>query len=148
VSDTTFPLLCEYCAHKSASECYCGNVLSNGASLDRSSDQCYMTTSGNTKTVGGGPGALTLFVSDSLDRTQYASDLTALSVILPGDWSAALGSGICVKEGSSGRALAGARYASDGMTIGQCVNFCAGKGMQYAGLEYGREVSGSRFCRS
>ena len=103
-----------------------------------------MATSGNAKTVGGGPSVLSLFVSDSLDRASYSSDLTAISVALPGSWSASVGSGICVKEGSTGRALAGASYASDDMTIGKCLVFCEGKSMQYAGIEYGREVSCGR----
>jgi hypothetical protein len=31
--------------------------------------------------------------------------------------------------------------ASDNMTNAQCIAFCKGKGMQYAGTEYSREVS-------
>ena len=44
-----------------ASECYCGNSLSNGAALSLTSGQCNMACSGNSQETCGGPDAITLF---------------------------------------------------------------------------------------
>lgn len=56
---------------------------------------------------------------------------------LPTGWSAA--SSPCILEGSSGRALTGASFTDDRMTITRCLDFCTAKGLQWAGVEYGRE---------
>ncbi|KAF2426326.1 WSC-domain-containing protein [Tothia fuscella] len=42
-------------------------------------------------------------------------------------------------DGTSNRALAGANWADDSMTVGKCQQFCSSKNFQYAGVEYGRE---------
>lgn len=43
------------------SECYCGNSLSNGASLSLYSTQCNMACSGAPGETCGGPNAITLY---------------------------------------------------------------------------------------
>ena len=92
--------------------------------------------------AGGGPNAITLFVSNKLDATKYTSDLSGVVTQIPAGWTPlSSDSGICIIEGTSGRALAAASTTGDDMTIGKCIAFCSGKGMQYAGLEYSREVS-------
>ena len=45
------------------SECYCGNELTNGASLSSYSTQCNMPCSGADGEVCGGPNAITLYSS-------------------------------------------------------------------------------------
>lgn len=103
----------------------------------------------NGQQAGGGPNAITLFVSNKLDATKYTSDLSGMVTKIPDGWTSTTGdSGICIVEGTSGRALAAASTASDDMTIGKCIAFCSGKGMQYAGLEYSREVSLWPVCAS
>jgi hypothetical protein len=95
----------------------------------------------NGQQAGGGPNAITLFVSDKLDKSKLTSDMSGVITKIPDGWTATTGdSGICIIEGTSGRALAAAVTTADDMTIGKCIAFCSDKGMQYAGLEYSREV--------
>lgn len=45
----------------------------------------------------------------------------------------------CIAESTKiSRALDGAFYADDSMTIAMCLEYCGSKGMPYAGLEYAR----------
>ncbi len=62
------------------------------------------------------------------------------TVSFPSGWSVASTS--CLREGTYGRALAGASTASGTMTIPVCIDFCQSKGFQYAGIEY----SGECYC--
>ncbi|WVQ99770.1 hypothetical protein IAU59_006912 [Kwoniella sp. CBS 9459] len=119
-----------------SSECWCGNLLANGASLLKTSSACTMKCAGDSASICGGGNALSLLVSQAAVTT-LVSDLTHKAVVLPSGWSVASTS--CVAEGTSGRALASASTASDSMTIETCLNFCQDKGFQYAGIEYGRE---------
>jgi len=155
-NDMTWAKCTQYCADRQfalagleySSECYCGNNLANGASLNNPSSQCTMFASGSQDSEqGGGPNALTLFVSTKGDlNPNLSADYSTINTPIPDGWqSLTSGANICIKEGTSGRALAAAMTASDDMTIGKCIDFCNSKGMQYAGLEYSREVSRSRF---
>ncbi|WVQ79634.1 hypothetical protein IAT38_001734 [Cryptococcus sp. DSM 104549] len=143
-SEMTQATCASYCGDKGytlagieyASECWCGDILSNGASLLSTSTACTMSCSGDSTSICGGGNALTLIVSDKAVATLNAA-LTGRLVTLPTGWSAAATT--CVSEGTSGRALASASTASDDMTIETCLNFCGNKGFQYAGIEYGRE---------
>ncbi|KAH8090923.1 hypothetical protein HD553DRAFT_279680 [Filobasidium floriforme] len=45
----------------------------------------------------------------------------------------------CFAEPKGSRALTAASTTSDSMTRNTCIAFCAGKGLQYAAVEYGRE---------
>ncbi|WVQ99094.1 hypothetical protein IAU59_006226 [Kwoniella sp. CBS 9459] len=147
-SDMTYQKCADFCDSKGfaifgieySQECYCGANLANGASLTLPSTNCNMKC-GGSGAICGGPSALTIFVKDSvLSGGSLSSDLTAVKVTLPDGWAAA--SSTCVQEGSTGRALAGASYYDDNMTIGKCLAFCKTKGMQWAGIEYSREC----FC--
>jgi len=153
--DMTWARCLNYCATKKfaiagieyGSECYCGNVLSNGASLNKPSSQCNMVTAGaklsGGSEQGGGSNALNLFVSTKGNLSpNLLPDWSGVVSVIPDGWkSVTSGPQICVKEGTSGRALAGVSTAADDMTIGKCISFCKSRGMQYAGLEYAREVS-------
>ncbi|KAH6905304.1 copper radical oxidase [Coprinopsis sp. MPI-PUGE-AT-0042] len=56
-----------------------------------------------------------------------------IPTVLPGNWT----SQGCVTEGTTGRALTAATYASgEAMTIQSCINFCDAQGAIYAGVEY------------
>lgn len=119
------------------SQCFCGNYLSNGASLSLPAT-CAMPCAGNSKEICGGYYAMSLFVSTKANAAGLTSDLTAnpTAITLPSGWAIATAS--CINE-ASGRALTGASYASDNMTVANCLNFCASGGFQYGGVEYGRE---------
>ncbi|KAK8869788.1 hypothetical protein IAR55_000356 [Kwoniella newhampshirensis] len=116
-------------------ECYCGNILTNGASTN-SGSKCDMSCSGVASAICGGSSALTLFVADSA-RSTLSSDLTSKVISLPSGWFPA--SITCVSEGSNGRALDSASISSGAMTVGTCLAYCQSKGFQYAGLEYANE---------
>ncbi|WVF71754.1 hypothetical protein IAT40_006562 [Kwoniella sp. CBS 6097] len=116
------------------SECYCGAVLSNGASLNNPSNNCNVKCTGASDLKCGGPRALNLFVNQA-GASGLSGDYASKPVNLPSGWSSVS----CVKEGTSGRALASARTSSSSMTPETCINYCAGQGWQYAGVEYGSE---------
>ncbi|ODN97968.1 hypothetical protein I350_07605 [Cryptococcus amylolentus CBS 6273] len=143
-SDMTLATCASYCTSEGygiagveySTECYCGNMLSNGVSLNDSSSSCTMTCGGDGTTFCGGSGALSIAVSSTI-TSKLSSDLTTEIITLPTGWSAA--SSPCISEATSGRALAHASTASDDMTIETCLDFCDAAGWQYAGIEYGRE---------
>ncbi|WWD16948.1 hypothetical protein CI109_101380 [Kwoniella shandongensis] len=143
-SDMTQATCAAFCASKGHSiagleystECWCGDALTNGASLLKTSEGCNMPCGGASNTVCGGSGVLTLIVSELATQTLNA-ELTSRIVTLPTGWSAASSS--CIQEGSSGRALGSASTSSSDMTIGKCLDFCDAAGWQYAGIEYGSE---------
>ncbi|WWD03156.1 hypothetical protein V865_001203 [Kwoniella europaea PYCC6329] len=118
------------------SECWCGSILSNGASLTKTSSSCNSKCKGDSSSICGGSNAISLLVSDSALST-LSSDLTTAPLTLPSGWAEA--STACISEGTTGRALSSARYSDDSMTIGSCISFCENKGYRYAGLEYARE---------
>ncbi|WVQ77852.1 hypothetical protein IAR50_007549 [Cryptococcus sp. DSM 104548] len=143
-SDMTLSTCASYCTAQGygiagveyASECYCGNVLNNGASLSLSSTACTMACSGDSTTMCGGSGALSIAVSSTL-TSKLSTDLATAIITLPSGWEAA--STTCIAEGTSGRALAHESYAADDMTLNMCLTYCENLGWQYAGIEYGRE---------
>ncbi|WVF65608.1 hypothetical protein IAT40_000338 [Kwoniella sp. CBS 6097] len=117
-------------------QCFCGSYLSNGASLTNTATcnvNCPGDSTGSTKC--GGYYAMSLFVSTKINAAALTSDLSAAVETLPSGWSQAAK---CMPE-VSGRALTGLSYFSDGMTTSTCLNYCAARGFQYAGVEYGRE---------
>ncbi|WWD21023.1 hypothetical protein CI109_105504 [Kwoniella shandongensis] len=118
------------------SECWCGNVLSSGASLSKTSTRCNVKCSGASDLTCGGPASLNLYANSNA-VSQLSSDWTTKPVVLPEGWSAA--SSPCVQEGTTGRALASARTSGKEMTVGKCLAFCGNAGWQWAGLEYSSE---------
>ena len=120
-----------------STECYCGNVLEHGASLDKSSPMCNMQCGGSSD-ICGGPSALTLFVSNAA-VSSLSSDFTSKPITLKDGWEKP--STECVQEGTTGRALTGASFADDAMLPSKCMEFCKSKNFKLAGVEYGREVS-------
>ncbi|KAJ9114082.1 hypothetical protein QFC22_005902 [Naganishia vaughanmartiniae] len=111
-------------------ECYCDNMLRNGASSSTllGESQCGTSCPAlNTENCGGGS-AITLFV--------------AQSKVVAGKQSAVASGFVevgCVAEGQNGRALTGPTFTSSTMSRGACTSFCASKGMPLAGVEYGSE---------
>jgi hypothetical protein len=95
-----------------------------------------MPCSSNTAQTCGGSWAMNLFVSTKANAAGLSPSLQQVNVTLPSGWSAA--STPCIAD-VPGRALTGASYASDSMTVTSCLNFCQAAGFQYAGVEYSRE---------
>ncbi len=158
-SSMTIPMCLQFCQSKGyqwagieySGECYCDNDFKNGASLSLTSSRCEMPCLGDSTTMCGGPDALSLFNNPSVTAPTTASSTTAITsttsaapapttVALPDGWSVA--STVCLAEGTSGRALAGASTTSNSMTYAMCLGFCRDKGFQYAGIEY----SGECYC--
>ena len=152
-ADDMTPAKCtSYCGSKGfaiagveyAVECFCGNSLSNGASLTKTSGQCNMACGGDANQNCGGPNALRLYVTPSA-ITNLNADLTTKVVApivpaLASGFSAATSS--CIAEGSGGRALTGAQLTGPDMTPLKCTTYCSNQGFKYAGVEYGSEC----FC--
>ncbi|OCF31583.1 hypothetical protein I317_07683 [Kwoniella heveanensis CBS 569] len=115
-------------------ECYCGNVLGNGASLSNKAT-CNMPCNGDNDRTCGGSGALSLYVSTKSNAASLSSDYTSTAISLPYGWSS-MG---CYKEGKTGRALDGWSYSTPALNTATCINYCKNKGYSMAGLEYGGE---------
>ncbi|KIR81502.1 hypothetical protein I306_01336 [Cryptococcus gattii EJB2] len=111
-----------------SSECYCGSILSNGASLTQTSSACTMPCSGDSSSICGGPSALTLVVSD-----------TAASTL-----NSYLTSNPCIAEDTNGRALGGASTSSNDMTLSKCASYCQCAGLILAAVEYSSQC----YCSS
>nr|XP_031862349.1 uncharacterized protein CI109_002314 [Kwoniella shandongensis]KAA5529421.1 hypothetical protein CI109_002314 [Kwoniella shandongensis] len=116
-------------------QCFCASYLSNGASLQRTAT-CSTPCAGDKTETCGGYYAISLFVSTKFNAAPLSADLLSVTINLPDGWAPATVP--CIKE-VPGRALTGASYTSDAMSVPSCLNFCAGQGYQYAALEFGRE---------
>ena len=118
-----------------STECTCSNILNNGASLDKPSNNCNMKCGGSDQ-ICGGPNAITLYVKQSA-MNDLSSDYTEKPIVMVDGWQVA--SSDCIAEGTSGRALPDASFADSNMTPAKCMSFCGSKQYQYAGVEYGTE---------
>lgn len=114
----------QYAGVEYGSECFCGAGFSNGASLDKASQQCTMGCSGDSTSLCGGPNAIQLYENPSL-----APAATSLG---------GFGAKGCVQE-VAGRALNGTSTSATDMTVDKCVSFCKDAGFTMAGVEYGDE---------
>lgn len=118
-----------------SSQCFCGNSLMAGNIMTNltstpTNATCNMRCSGAKGQICGGPNAISLFNS-----TTYVSPKikpTIGSYVNRGCLTDPMAAG-------GGRALQGASVANNTMTADVCVNFCQGKKMAYAGVEYGQE---------
>jgi hypothetical protein len=61
----------KYAGIEYGAECYCGNTLANGASLDLVSGQCYMSAAGDNTVTGGGPNASVPSPQRQRDNRQF-----------------------------------------------------------------------------
>ncbi|CAP60434.1 uncharacterized protein PODANS_1_7300 [Podospora anserina S mat+] len=140
-------------------ECFCGNTISNGGAPAASG--CSMTCNGNTTEFCGGPSRLNVYnyqnqytpSSTSSPPAAATTATTATGTVSTGpppppsptpsgpSQPAAVGDDYvwygCYTESPGPRALSGATYASDDMTLESCQAFCSA--YTYFGTEYGRE---------
>ncbi|KAH7376045.1 WSC domain-containing protein [Plectosphaerella cucumerina] len=136
-----------------ASECYCGNTISNGGAP--AVDGCNMLCNGNSTEYCGGPDRLNVYNFEG----QFEPPSTTSTVPEPTDPDASASGTApatptptgpsqpdtvgpytwygCRTEGTGIRALNGRTTAADTMTLETCQTFCAG--FTYFGTEYGRE---------
>ncbi|KXX74964.1 putative fungistatic metabolite [Madurella mycetomatis] len=116
-------------------ECFCGNTIANGGSP--ASSGCSMICNGNSSEICGGPGRLNVYnYQNQYNPTQTTARAEPTGPAQPpavGDyvWHG------CRTEATVGRALTGATFASDDMTLEACHSFCSA--FTYFGVEYARE---------
>jgi len=113
----------QYAGVEYGSECYCGDALVNGASLDKTAT-CSSHCAGDASTYCGGGNALSLYQNPALAK----SNIVVNSYASQG----------CMQE-VAGRALTGLSLSQANMTVELCTTACAAGGFTYAGLEYGQE---------
>jgi len=131
---------------------YCGSVLSNGASLSKTSSNAGMPCSGEPSSVCGGPSALTLIYNSnklnadlspkagtgaSSASASASSSAPASAATLPAGFKSASSS--LIAEGTNGRALISASTSSNSMTPAVCASYCSGLGYPLSGTEYSSE---------
>lgn len=126
-------------------ECYCGNALAAGSVVSPNGDSdCNMPCGGNSTELCGAGSRLTLYqlngtITPVPSSSTTAPGTTPTSTLGPAN-KATVGSYSyygCQTEATTGRALSGAAYAYDAMTLESCATNCAGFSM--FGVEYGRE---------
>ncbi|KAL7417095.1 hypothetical protein BDY24DRAFT_411854 [Mrakia frigida] len=139
-------------------ECYCGNALSNGASLSLLSSASPMVCGGDATQTCGGASALSLVYNTALatlsngvftliapsatttTTTPASTPTSSAAVTLDNGFSSTL---LCYSE-LPGRAMTGAGFSSDVMTYKLCTDFCGNAGFSMGGVEWGREC----YCSS
>jgi len=115
-----------------AEECFCGNVLSNGGAVGGLG--CDMPCQGDAEEICGGSDHLSIF-----EDTAYIPVVNPPIINGYGYFG-------CYQELPDGRLLSGPGTAGPNMTAQTCTSFCSkqGRGLTWAGLEFGREC----FCAS
>lgn len=153
VSSMTIELCAAYCASfnyfgvEYSSECYCGNTIHNGTTLDVSGG-CNMACAGSSSEYCGGSGRMNFYqqstISSALSLPTSYAVATEQSVSVTG-WNYLT----CVVEpaalGYPGvRALTDAVTYSASMTVEYCASFCAG--YTYFGVEYSQGNETNSCC--
>ncbi|KAK0632014.1 hypothetical protein B0T14DRAFT_490452 [Immersiella caudata] len=131
-------------------ECFCGNTISNGGAPAAG---CNMLCNGNSSEYCGAGNRLNVYTRGQLPSitatptsTGTASSTSSLSGLAPEPTETEISQPPavgnyewfgCRTEATGVRALSGATYASDDMTLQSCQAFCSS--FTYFGVEYGRE---------
>lgn len=108
------------------SECYCGNSFvgqSSGGGTVAPESECNMPCAGDSSQICGAGWRLSAYGSTTT---------TPGAPVLPAGWSA---TSKCITEPSTGRALVGNSFISQGMTLDMCIDVCDQTGFSYAGAE-------------
>ncbi|TDZ26026.1 WSC domain-containing protein [Colletotrichum orbiculare MAFF 240422] len=111
-------------------ECFCGWDV-QAAKMQTAESECSFSCPGSSVGLCGAGSRLSVY-NNTIPSKPPAGPQHATTA---GDYTF-LG---CQTEGTSGRALRGASYASDDMSTAACAAFCAKGSWQYMGLEYARE---------
>lgn len=123
----------QYYGTEFTTQCYCGNVIDNGASLltpttTPTNYTCQMRCGGSGAEICGGPNALSLY-----NNTAFIPPAHKPSI---GKYQS---KGCLSDPNTQGRSLQGASTTNPKMTEEMCVKYCLGKRFHYAGIEYGQE---------
>ncbi|KAI0884485.1 heme peroxidase [Annulohypoxylon maeteangense] len=110
-------------------ECYCGDSL-HSTSEEAPVTDCNMVCGGDSTEYCGDSNRLELY-------STTASQPTPTATLAPKPTVSSYTRVGCYTELPNGRALTGAAYADDAMTLEMCASNCAG--FTYWGAEYGRE---------
>jgi hypothetical protein len=129
-----------------ASQCYCDNVLENGAGPAPDGNAlCDMACNGNAQETCGGPNRLNMYSFGGSIPTGTSSSSTiatsTTSVAATGTGSASsLPSGWtyrgCYNDNINGRIVRFEQPDNAALTIESCTQLCSGLGYSVAGLEY------------
>ncbi|KAK9423053.1 putative WSC domain-containing protein [Seiridium unicorne] len=109
-------------------ECWCGNALDAGVKLEAGvKGACGMPCAGDQSQTCGGPSLLSVYRNNTLRAASSVSSTGGFDYVG------------CYDE-SKGRAVGPLLAAAGGtITIDSCIKTCDGKGLPWAGLEYGQE---------
>ncbi|KAK4452274.1 putative fungistatic metabolite [Podospora aff. communis PSN243] len=118
-------------------ECYCANSLHN-SSQQAPAEDCSMLCSGDQTEYCGAGNRIELYSTTATRSTTATPTPTGALSRTPVVGAYSLVG--CQTEATVGRALAGAMYADDSMTLESCATFCSD--FTYFGVEYSREC----FC--
>jgi hypothetical protein len=97
-----------------------------------------MPCSGNSLQYCGAGNRLELYVNNSTSTTP-SPPTPSQKAVVSGTAGVSWAFRSCYTEATSSRALAGASYADDEMTLESCASFCSDNSWGYFGTEYGRE---------
>lgn len=115
-------------------ECYCSNFIAPG-SLPLASDKCSLPCDGNAQQTCGGNWALSLYSFDSASSSSTTTSSSAPTATTPA--SSTFTADGCYTDSVASRALTGAQFFDDGMTVAICQSICSN--FAIFGVEYGRE---------
>jgi len=122
----------KYAGTEYGQECYCGNSLELGSSLNAAgcSSKCVGTLSPSSlfaqySSVCGGGSLLSVWRNEKYKPVQVVPSV--------GNYA----SQGCYTDATSGRALTGGTYTNASMTVEMCVGYCSGNNFKFAGVEYG-----------
>jgi len=127
------------------SECYCANTISNGGAP---ATGCEMRCNGNSSEYCGAGNRLNVYTRGQLPSATSSTVVATATSSVSGTGPQPTGPSQppvvddfewygCRTEGTGTRALSGATFASDNMTLESCQEFCSA--FVYFGVEYGSE---------
>ncbi|KAJ3128526.1 hypothetical protein HK098_004156 [Nowakowskiella sp. JEL0407] len=117
-------------------ECYCGDVIRNGAHSTAMTTACAMPCGGNNTETCGGAGLLTVYTLDGALPTVLPPPVPR-TTNLPAGWTYQG----CYQDAKFGpnKAVPYQRYFANNMTIDNCINHCGLHRYPVAAAQYGSE---------
>ncbi|KAF8259517.1 WSC domain-containing protein [Lactarius quietus] len=124
-----------YAGLENGTNCYCGNVLTQGTVLASSGENCSTNCVGDPSEICGGNGFLSLYGNEGPPPPQPT---LAYSVPDAVSWELAA----CYNDSNTARALSvqvSVRGGAFNNTVGNCIDACAAKNYHVAGVEFAQE---------
>ena len=133
-----------YAAVEFSGECYCGNSITNGATVapggsSPSSNGCSNTCTGDPTTYCGGASRLNIYHTNDTSASAPTTTNPSSGLFIPQNEGTWVYEG-CFVESTTGRALNGKLnpISANVVSVNTCVTACAG--YAFAGMEYATEV--------